>query len=137
MLSVHPSPSSEPASRFSSLCLVIVSVTYYDDHALLTCTYYGQRRSKIQEQKAAEEEEEEQEQEGEQKVVIEEHRHSGVHIARNPKGDALVTRSLSPADGLVPGGFTWDSSPLRITSHTDSNCEPQDPVEYRIFNPFM
>ena len=134
MLSVHPSPSSEPASRFSSLCLV--SVRYYDDHAVLTCTY-GQRRSKIQEQKAAEEEEEEQEQEGEQKVVIEEHRHSGVHIARNPKGDALVTRSLSPADGLVPGGFTWDSSPLRITSHTDSNCEPQDPVEYRIFNPIM
>ncbi|CAG9460373.1 unnamed protein product [Pedinophyceae sp. YPF-701] len=56
------------------------------------------------------------------KVIIEQHRHEGIFLARG-KEDALVTRNL------VPGESVYGEK--RISVETDG-----DKVEYRVWNPF-
>jgi rRNA 2'-O-methyltransferase fibrillarin len=58
------------------------------------------------------------------KVIIEQHRHEGIFIARG-REDALVTRNLAP------GGSVYGER--RIQVYSDEKC---DKIEYRVWNPF-
>jgi rRNA 2'-O-methyltransferase fibrillarin len=57
------------------------------------------------------------------KVVVEQHRHAGVFIARG-KEDALVTRNM------VPGDSVYGEKRIAVEQ------EGGDKVEYRVWNPF-
>jgi len=59
---------------------------------------------------------------GGQKVIVEEHRHPGVYVARG-KEDALVTKSL------VPGKAVYGEKLIKVDVG-------EEKVEYRVWNPF-
>lgn len=57
------------------------------------------------------------------KVVVEQHRHAGVFIARG-KEDALVTRNMAPGESVY--------GEKRIAVEQEGG----DKIEYRVWNPF-
>ena len=64
---------------------------------------------------------------GGSKVVVEQHRHDGIFVARG-KEDALVTRNM------VPGESVYGEK--RISVEVEGDAGSTNKVEYRVWNPF-
>lgn len=62
---------------------------------------------------------------GGKKVIVEEHRHKGVYIARG-KEDALVTRNM------IPGKAVYGEKRISV----DDPKNEGEKIEYRVWNPF-
>lgn len=62
---------------------------------------------------------------GGKKVIVEEHRHSGVFIAKG-KEDALVTRNM------IPGKAVYGEKRISV----DNPKKEGEKIEYRVWNPF-